>query len=423
MFRRLSVFVSGFTLEAAEAVCAQGGLRQEELLGLLGRLVDKSLVIVEADSVLTETRYRFLETIHQYALERLVGAGEAQTLRDRHSEHFLKFVEEAAPRVFGKDSATWFKRLLKELDNIRAATEWSTQSGNAILALRILGALVNFWFVYGPLSEWLNRVREALSRPEGLQRTTARSRALSGIGFLYWVDRYPVDVRPELDEALEIAQELGDKGSIASALCSLGLLAGVHGAYSEARSYLLRSLETWREIVPLDKMEVGRTLMYLGDGALAHDEMEEARSYYEESTAGLREFGDLNLLAYSVRRLGLLAWRGGEFEVASRLCRESLGLNQETGDYRGVLACVAGFGAIATANRDDERAAVLVAAVESQLALTGTRLLPVDKMEHERNLALLRAAVDERELAKYWAEGAEMTLEQAIGFALGEARA
>jgi non-specific serine/threonine protein kinase len=165
-------------------------------------------------------------------------------------------------------------------------------------------------------------------------------------------------------------------------------------------------------------MEVGRTLMYLGDAALAHAEMEEAHLYYEESTAVLREFGDLNLVAYSVRRLGLLAWRRGEFELASGLCRESLALNQETGDHRGVLACVAGFGAIATAQRDYERAAVLVAAVESQLALTGTRLLPVDKMEHERNLKVVHEEMDENTLGTYWAQGQAMSLEAAIAFAL-----
>jgi tetratricopeptide (TPR) repeat protein len=131
------------------------------------------------------------------------------------------------------------------------------------------------------LSEWHNRVEQALSRPEGLERTIARAKALNGIGFLYWVDKYTEDIRPDLTEALAIAQELGDRGSIAAALRNLGLFASVHGTYMEARAYLVQSLEIWQEMVPADKMEIGRTLMFLGDAALTSNEMEQARSFLE----------------------------------------------------------------------------------------------------------------------------------------------
>ena len=160
--------------------------------------------------------------------------------------------------------------------------------------------------------------------------------------------------------------------------------------------------------------------MLLGDAALTHGELDQARSFYEESIAVWRDFGDQNLMAWSVRRLGQLAWRGGDYEKAVVLCKESLVLNQNTGDLRGVLACVAGLGTIATLQLHFNRAAILMAAVESQLASTGIRLLPVDKMDFEKSLATLRTQLDEKSFSKLWARCKEMSLEQAIALALKE---
>jgi non-specific serine/threonine protein kinase len=422
LFRRLSVFAGGFTLDAAESICGQDELKRNDVLDLLGRLVDKSLVNVESASEKDETRYRLLETIRQYALEKLTEIGEeAQEIRDRHSEFFVNWVEAVEPNIFGSDSAIWFKRLDKEFDNIRAAMDWSTNYGNAVNTLRIAGAIANFWFVFTlslSHSEWHSRVRQALARPEGLERTVARAKALNGIGFLLWVEMYPIDIRLELEEALAIAREHGDNWNVAAALRNLGLFAGVRGTFVEARTFFLQSLEAWREMVPADKMEIGRTLMFLGDAALTHHETEQARSLFEESIEIWRDFGDQSLMAYSVRRLGQLALRGGDSIGALRLCKESLNLNHNTGDIRGVLACVAELGTISAARGNSERAITLMAAVESQLAQTGIRLLPVDKTEYERNLALLRAKLDGTAFEKAWAEGRAMTLEQAIQYAL-----
>jgi len=188
LLRRLSVFAGGFTLGAAEAVCSQG-MNRNDILDLLGRLVDKSFVIVEANSAIKETRYRLLETIRQYTLEKLIGTGEAPATRDLHLGFYLGLAEKSEPNIFSNESAAWFSRLDKELDNIRAAIEWSTHSGKADIALRITGSLVYFWFAHGLVgSEWHDRVQQALARPEGMERTLARAKALSGIGFMYWAD-------------------------------------------------------------------------------------------------------------------------------------------------------------------------------------------------------------------------------------------
>lgn len=422
LLRRLSVFAGGFTLEAAEAVCSQG-MKQSDILDLLGRLVGKSLVVVESDSDVGETRYRLLETIRQYALEKLVETGEASLIRDQHLDFYLSLAEKSEPYI-GHESVIWINRLDKELDNIRTAMEWSTNSGKAVAALQMAGSLVYFWFYWfargNLLSEWQQRIQLALSRPEGMERTLARAKALNGLGFLYWADMYPIDRRLELEEALSIGRELGDPWNIATALRYLGLLASMQGNYVEARSLLEQSLEIWRSIGPEGGRGASWTLTFLGDVALNQNQSNEARSIYEEAVAVQREIGDRNFLAYSVRRLGLLAWREKDFARATVLCQESLSLNLELGDPRGVLACLAGFADIAVVQGKFERAAQIMAAVESQLAAMGMRLLPVDKLEYERNLALLRIQLDEKKFAKFWTKGKAMSLDDTIDFALEE---
>jgi predicted ATPase/DNA-binding SARP family transcriptional activator len=416
IFRRLAVFAGDWALGGAKTVCSGKGVDEEQILDLLSFLVDKSLVIMQERD--REVRYKMLETIRQYALERLAEVGEEKLIREQHSEFFLMLVEESEPFVFGRDSAIWIKRLFKELDNIRAAIEWSTHTGNAIVALRYLGALVNFWFVYGPLSEWHHRVRQALALPGGMERTSARSKVLSGFGFLYWTNNYPFDVRSELEEALAIAIELKDQRNVALAYFNLGLLASLRGTFEETRSYFVQALKIWRETVPMHKMEIGRTLMCIGDAALTHDEMEQARSSYEEAMGVWKDFGDKNLLAYSIRRLGQLEWREGNFEKATRLYKESLILNQGTADQRGVLACLSCFSAAAADQENFQRAIILFTAVESHLISTGTRLLPVDRMEYDRSLDLLSEKLEEKLFDKYREIGKNLSLGEAIELAL-----
>ncbi|HEX5810077.1 MAG TPA: tetratricopeptide repeat protein, partial [Anaerolineales bacterium] len=420
LFRRLAVFAGGFTLEAAEAVCWQEGLNRTDILDLLGRLVDKSLVIVEPVSGTLETRYRLLETIRHYALEKLTGLGdEARAIRNRHLEFFVQLAEEAEPQIFGADAGIWFKRIEVELDNLRAAMEWATNTGKAVAALQIAGSLVYFWFVHGPLlAEWYDRIQQALSRPEGIERSQARAKALNGIGFMYWADMYPTDNRTELEEALRIGQELGDQRNIATSLRNLGLLANIQSRYLEGRAFLEGSLDIWRKIGLEGKMDSAWTLTFLGDVAVNLDESARAQSLYEEAVGIWREHGDRNFLAYSLRRLGQLAWHEMDYAKAVALCTESLNLNLEVGDRRGVIACLAGFTAIAIAQQDWERAAQLAGAAENQLDSIGIRLLQLDKAEFEESLAYLQNKVDGKAYHPFQKKGKTMSLDEAIAFAL-----
>ena len=324
LFRRLSVFVGGFTLEAAETVCGQRELKRSDILDLLGHLADKSLVMVETSSVTVGTRYRLLETIRQYALEKLTGIGEAREIRDQHLAFFVKLAEQSETYIFGDEFAILFKQLDHELDNIRSAIEWATNSGKAVAALQIMGSLVYFWFARGLLaSEWHDHTERALTRPEGMEHTLARAKALNGIGFMYWADIYPTDKRSELEEALNIGRELGDRWNIATALRNLGLTENILGNYQEAQTLLEQSLAIWQEMGLKGKMGRSWTLIFLGDVALNQGNSELAKFYYEEARPFLLEIGDINFLAYLVRRLGQLAWHDKDSKKAAALCKES----------------------------------------------------------------------------------------------------
>lgn len=420
LFRRVAVFVGGFTLQAAEFVCSEG-IKQSDTLGLLGRLIDKSLVTVEQVSATGETRYRLLETIRQYALEKLEAAGEMIVTRDHHLTYLIQLAEQSEPHIWGSDVASWGKRLNVELDNFRAAMDWAIETGKAAGALRMTGSLVYYWLVHGDLlAEWHSRIQRALSSPGGMEPTLARAQALNAIGFFSWADLYLLDKRPELEEALHIGRKLGDQWTVACALRNLGLNATMRGSYVEARTLLEESLEIWRAMRAELKVRIGSslTLLYLGDVAMQQEEPAFARSLLEECVQILRKEGEKNYLAYAVRRLALLAARQGDYQRAAALTSESLGLNSEIGDPRGVVASLAGFGGIAAARGNHERAARLLAAVGFHLNAAGVQLLHMDKIECEANLALVHGELDEKTLAKCWEEGRAMTLEQAIQYAL-----
>ncbi len=422
LFRRLAVFAGGFTLETAETVCSLAELRPIDVVDSLGRLVDKSLLIVEAGVEAEVTRYRLLETIRQYALEKLVDAGEALEIRKRHAEYFLHLAEESEPKIYGSESVAWFRRLENELDNIRSAIDWSISSSRADLALGILGSLVYFWFSHGLLgSEWNERVQQALSRPEGSEPTKARANALNGMGFMYWADWYPIDNRAGLEEALAIGRKINDPMIIATALRNLGLIEIIQGNHPEAHILLKQSLEILQEIGPSGKMGKANSLIFLGDLALNQGNLLKARSYYEQSISILREPGDVNFLAYAVRRLGHLAWLSSDFQNATLMCKESLEWNQQVHDPRGILACLAAYAASAATNEKYQLAAKLLSAVETHSIATGIRLLYVDRMEYERNLAILHMELDQKTFDKCRTKGRVLSLDQAIALALEEA--
>ena len=420
LFRRLSVFVGGFTLEAAEAITGGWDISESQVVFLLERLVNKSLIVVEASSgdQEDETRYRMLETIREYAYEKLEYEGGKDAMRDRHLEYFVAYAEEAERNTFGDKTVSWLRRLDKEIDNIRAAVDWSIESEKAIEALRLVGALIFFRFQAGSPSGWQERLDTVLALPGGRGQTPERAKALYGIGLLYWSDVNPVDKTPELQEALSIGKHLGDKFIIANALSNLGLFACLQNDLEKARLYLEQSLDLFEEIEPAHKWEFSEAHIYMGDVAFGQNCVKEARMHYERSVKTLREAGDRFTLALAVRRLGQLALHEGNSETAITYCNESLDLNVKAEDQRGILACVSALAGIALVRGQAKAAAQLFGSVKALLSAVNIRFLRVDRIEYERHVSMLRSQLEQESFENAWAEGATMTTEQAVEFAL-----
>jgi predicted ATPase/class 3 adenylate cyclase len=226
LFRRLAIFAGGWTMEAAEAVCVGNAIASEDVLDRLSSLVNKSLV--NAEERHGAERYRLLETIRDYARERLEASGEAEAVRRQHAEHFLALAEHVAPELRGARQAQWVKRLDAEHDNLRAALHWCVEHGEVEQGLRLGGALWRFWQMHGHLTEGRERLMEALRLPEdGMpseRRMAARAVALNGAAAWRGTGDYAL-ARSMYEERLAISRELGDRLGVAESLNNLGIVA------------------------------------------------------------------------------------------------------------------------------------------------------------------------------------------------------
>ncbi|MBC8076055.1 MAG: tetratricopeptide repeat protein, partial [Chloroflexales bacterium] len=349
-FRQLAVFAGGFTLASAEAVvdAPNSSTRAEaSVMDLLAQLIDKSLVVAEqrADGM----RYRLLETMRAYALDTLAASGEEDAQRDRHAAHFLALAELAEPQLFGADQIAWLDRLTMEHANLRAALDWTANRGDVAAALRLVTALWSFWYTRGHYEEGRRRTLETLALPGAQAPTPTRARALNAAGALLWASDDAAAARPLLEEALTIGRAYADEWNIGWALLHLGMIAYHEGDNESARPLLESGLASCRAAGSAGRRGVGWALIFLGDLALGNGQAAQAQAHFAESVACLREMSDHALLAYPLRRLGLLAMEQGDYRQAAALCTESLRSNLAVDDRLAVAACLAALAAIAVA--------------------------------------------------------------------------
>ena len=445
LFRRLSVFAGGLSLEAAEAVCgdadkivgspperlgrrasrgkrtAPQGLRHGDVLDLLARLVEKSLVNVAQDAS-GSVRFRLLGTVRQYAFERLVEAGERDSLRSRHLRFYQGLVTDMEPKLYGAEQWYWFEVLDRDQDNLRAALEWPLESGAggpstsvpAAPAMQLAGVLRRYWFVRGRLSEGRRWLAQLLSLPVDAAHGEGRAGALNAAGFLAWAQG---DTTAEtlLEEAQSLARASGHTRDVAFALMYRGAVSANKGYLQRGRSLLEESLLLWRQIG--DPQSIASALAHLGDVHFLLGEYARAQELYEESAGQFREVGDKNFLAYVSRRLGYALLRQAEWGRTASLFMQSLTLNTEIGDRRGMVAALAGLANTAVDLGEWARAARLYGVVQAQLEAMAVSLLPLDRLEHDRHLATLRLRAAKPIVDTAWAEGQAMTWKGAMEYA------
>ena len=244
------MFAGGWTLEAAEAVCVGDGVEADAVLDLMTQLVNKSLIISKHEQG-QEARYHILETIRQYASERLLEAGEGEQLRNRHLDFFLHWAERVEPEVRGPQQLEWLDQLEAEHDNLRAALEWSlTQAEHGEASLRLAGALPVFWNQRGYVNEGLAWLEKVLASPTAPRAGGARAKALYGAGFLAcWQGDRMATARTWLEESVGLWRMLGSAGQtgLAHALATLGEAMRILGDPAAARSLADEAVALCRE--------------------------------------------------------------------------------------------------------------------------------------------------------------------------------
>lgn len=447
LFRRLSVFVGGCTLEAAEAVCNATEDPPVDTLDGLTSLIDKSL-LHQGEVVDGEPRFAMLETIREYALERLAASGEAEEIEDAHTAYYLALAEEAEPELNGPEQRAWLEGLEAEHPNLQAALQCSLERGDGEAALQLGGALWRFWSARGHLSEGRRWLEDALAE-DGEVPPSVLAKALNGAGTLAHYQGDYGRAAELCGKSLQLSRRLEDKRGIAAALDGLALVARSGGRYAAARGMYEEAREIFSELG--DEWGIAHSLHYEGISVWQQGKYAEARPLLEESLKLYRELGDRQGIAGV---LHLLRAVQDDPATARALCEESLDICREIGDKRGMARGLIGLGEVALGQDDhataraayeesvamfrelgdrwflavslDGLAGVISAQGRPAAAarLLGTAEALFDSLDaplpphcvpdHERTLAAIRARLGREDLAAAWAEGRSMTPEQAL---------
>lgn len=457
LLRRLSVFTGGWTLEAAEAVCADTAIETVDILDVMTQLVNKSLVFSERRQG-QETRYRLLETIRQYALERLATSGEADSVRQRHATYYLALAEVDAPGLTNRSQPARLSQMEREHDNFRAALAWSqVVPGGAELGLRLCDALSWFWVYHGYWKERLSWEEGALAHPEAANYPQRYASVLinTGTNLSYLGDYH--SGRAKVEHSLNLLRELGDRPGAAWALHWLGNMAREHDDAATARAYLEESVAVFREVG--NKLYVCTVTNTLAEALTMQDEIVLAKAMLDDNLALGRQLGDIDSIGWTLNHLGHVAQLQGDYEQAIRLHEESLALfhaigvrnigtlwarqslgetmlaqddgkgatvhfvdglvlSRDLSDQSGIAWCLAGLACVAAINEDLEHAAWLWGVAETLRQSIGVREAPASRATHERLKADVRARLGEAIFEAKWAEGQAAAPEQAISEAL-----
>jgi len=346
LFRRLSVFRGGCAFEDAEAVCGADGDLEEDVLDTLESLMLKSLVMRE-DGPGGQPRFRMLETLREYAFERLrESGGEMESTSRRHAEVFLDLAEEAEPRLVRGDKARWVNRLEEEHDNFRAALEWALERKDAELLLRFTNALWRFWWVRGRLSEGRRWTSAALALPgarKGLEDHRGHALLAGSVLALYQGDF--TEARSMGEQALAAFEAGDDREGIAAANSRLGQAAWKQGDFTRARAHYDQSLAILRELN--DRRALAGMLFSVGTLEIDQRRYDEARALYAEAVALNEAIGDRELNAYVLLNLGMVAYRQGDLASARAHLEDGIEIARSAGSRQHLAGALNTLGLVA----------------------------------------------------------------------------
>lgn len=460
LFCQLSVFVGGWTLEAAEAVCPE-----LDVLELLAQLVHKSLVLADETIDTGTTRFRLLETIRQYGRDKLLEAGEAAQVRDRHLDYTLKFAEAGEPESPGLNKLEWLNQCELEHDNFRAALQWGLER-NEEVALRLAGSLGSFWSGRNYRSEgrrWLQAALECVAAlPEAHGEAIRKRQAAQAKGTLWLIDmliglgEYQAGLEA-CNEAVRLYRQLGDRSGLGFALSWTGMLATLQGDNDLAERALAEAILLGRAIdsklILIFAIGVQSQQLFLPRGdivaaragneesvrlareanapwaeamgvrglarvAAALGEWDEARRHTQEAAKVFREMGDRYVLNEVYAELAYIELHAGCLPEAGQLFRQCVAVWQEFGQRAEIARVLEGIAYIARAQNQPRRAAQLLGAAEALREQIGTPLRDFERIEYDAAVAWLHAQLDETTYHARWSEGRAMGMDQAIAYVL-----
>ena len=332
LFDRLAVFSGGWDLQAAEVVCAAPGLGRDDVLNGLERLVDRSLVLAE------HGRYRMLETLRQYANERLRDRNAIDALRERHAHYYLRLAEAAEPELKRADQAAWLERLTLEHDNLRAALRWSIDVGRSGVGLRLAVGLARFWEIRGHFGEGRRWFAELLRLPDSAQLDLSlRAAAVAHAGYLAYLQGDVAAAHPMLEEGLRLARIANAPTTVAFALFGLGQMWMMRRDYATARPLLTESLALARQLN--DAWATARALSNVGTLAREEGDIDLARSLLEEGLAIARRGGERRIESSLQISLAMIAYVTNDPTTAIAFLEASLATKRELGDrYQPAMA-------------------------------------------------------------------------------------
>lgn len=451
LFRHISVFADGFTLDDAEAVC-KDNLGAQTLDGL-SRLIEVNLV--RREEIDGESRYVILNTIRDFAFELLMKHGESTALQLNYRDHYLLLAEMAGPELRGPKQSMWLQRLDRECDNLRAALRCSIEMEDKESSLRFVSALWNYWFIRGFLTEgqqWLTSVLD-LTRSE---QSPARAEALLGSGVLaLWQFNFSV-AHSLLQECTALSRRLGEEKTLAFALGHLATVTEGQGDFANANALLESSLELFRKLE--DNWGIAFALNELGRVSREFGNYDKARAFLEQSLALYTKLGDKRYMARSMANLGAILEREGEYHGAQKLYEESLSLSRqlgermmvsallvavgivkarlglmdearvamaeslylskEIGETEAIVDCLEELASWACKKGESDRAAKLLGAAQTVRESIHLPVPPAYRADVQRDLASAKSALGDRVFNEEILRGKAMSLDEVIAFAL-----
>ena len=415
LLARCSVFARGGSLDQMEPVCGPAEDVGGEVVDALDQLADQSLLRRLPD--FDEPRFLMLQTIRDFAKERLDEGEEARLIRDRHVQAFIGLAQEAEPHLFGPDRREWLDRLEIDHDNFRAALDWCLESGDAREAMRLSGVFWRFWQMRGHIHEGRARMVKVLAMPRSREYPQERALALEAAGGLaYWQADMEV-AQGFYDESLELIRPVGDKRAIANAIYNDAFPMVIsRTTIPKARKLLIEALALFRELG--DDGRVARTLWGLGNASYFEQDYAAAKPALQEAQAISRRLDDRFNLAWSTHTLGLVAVNTDDISAAKKHFLEALQLFIEAQDRSGITLQLDNLSVIARREGDPVRATRLAAAAVAQQTATGTGLGGLLSYQEGRTG---REGLSEAEAAVAWAEGQALTLDQAVAYAIDPA--